>query len=103
MVRVLDVPIGYFFNEMDLEVEAQSPRQLRGAAPQLADLAADPATKRETLELVRVYYGIKNQEARHRFIGLVRAISRSGTPTGTVKDTPARRPTRLRRAGRGHA
>ena len=53
--RVLDVPIGYFFEDMSDEVAARSPRLIRGLAETPEPYEPDPMAKRETLELVRAY------------------------------------------------
>src|ERR1700743_1828829 len=53
--KIFDVPIKFFFDEMDVDVGAQSPGQLHGSRPTVTDQPADPAAKRETLELVRAY------------------------------------------------
>src|SRR5690349_6910560 len=75
--RVLGVPIKFFFDEMGTDIEAQSPGQLQGARPETTELAADPTAKRETLELVRTYYSIKDPMVRRRFTDMVRSISRA--------------------------
>ena len=75
--RVLDVPIRYFFEEMSAGVEAQSPGQLHGAAPSLPGEEHDPMARRETLELVRAYYRIQDQNVRKRITDLARALARS--------------------------
>ena len=72
--RILGVPIAYFFDEMGADVMAQSPGQMQRAKPAAIDLPADPATKRETLELVRVYCRIKDRSVRRRFTDVVRSI-----------------------------
>ena len=53
MSRVLDVPIGDFFEDMPDEAAAHSPRQVRGMAEPPESYEPDPMAKRETLELVR--------------------------------------------------
>jgi transcriptional regulator with XRE-family HTH domain len=75
--RVLGVPIKFFFDEMDIDVEKQSPGQLQGARPETTELPADPTARRETLELVRAYYRIEEPAIRRRFTDMVRSISRS--------------------------
>ena len=72
--RILDVPVAYFFSEMGVAVESQSPGQLNGERPEVVELG-DPSARRETLELVRAYYAIKDPLVRKRFTKLVRAIT----------------------------
>jgi transcriptional regulator with XRE-family HTH domain len=77
LCRILNVPIAYFYDEMGTEVSKQSPASLAGQKPKLVDKDADPAAKRETLELVRAYYGIPDQGVRQRFTNMIRAIASS--------------------------
>ncbi|MDQ7247061.1 helix-turn-helix domain-containing protein [Dongia sedimenti] len=75
LTRILKVPIAYFYDEMGLDVSKQSPAALAGQKPKAVDRDADPAAKRETLELVRAYYGIPDQGVRQRFTNMIRAIA----------------------------
>lgn len=72
--RVLDVPIGYFFEDMSDEVAARSPRQFQGLAEEAANYEPDPMAKRETLELVRAYYKIKDPRVRKRLFEFTKAL-----------------------------
>jgi transcriptional regulator with XRE-family HTH domain len=78
LARVLDVPLSYFFDEMDRGVSKQSPGQLLGAHPDPAFSVEDPMHRRETLELVRAYYGIADAAARARLRELVKALAHGG-------------------------
>ncbi len=60
--QILDVPISYFFEEMDMDNPA-------------TDTPSDPMTKRETLELMRAYYRIKDPAIRKSIVNLTRAIA----------------------------
>jgi transcriptional regulator with XRE-family HTH domain len=75
LCRILKVPIAYFFDEMGSEVAKQSPGALQGKAPSAVELEQDPAAKRETLELVRAYYGIEDQGVRQKLTNMIRAIA----------------------------
>lgn len=75
LCRVLKVPMTYFFENMSRDTESQSPGALRGKAPAIVDREADPLTKRETLELVRAYFGIEDSHIRQLFRNLVRAVA----------------------------
>ena len=71
--NVLDVPVSFFFEEMGPGVfsakrTAGSPR----TTPQEGDLN----TKRETLELVRAYYKIGNENVRKQIRGMVHALAK---------------------------
>jgi transcriptional regulator with XRE-family HTH domain len=75
--RILDVPITYFFSDMPEDIKGSSPARLQGAKPPAADREEDPMHRRETLELVRAYYQIKEPALRKRLADMVKAISKS--------------------------
>ncbi len=60
---VLGVPVSYFFEGLD---DARS------------EGGEDTLTKRETLELVKAYYGIKSNKMRERLFELVKTAARTG-------------------------
>lgn len=75
--RVLDVPIAFFYEDMTPEVAGQSPR-LRaglGEAPPEPYRETDPMARRETLELVRAYYKVKDPTVRKRIFELCKAMA----------------------------
>ena len=56
---LLEVPISFFFEDMDQETLERSPRKLWGnaqLAEQLQETTEDPLTKSETLTMIRAYY-----------------------------------------------
>lgn len=68
--QVLDVPVSFFFDDMGEMIPQTS------AAAQLGGTAAnDPGqmSKRETLELVRAYYRIRDPRVRKAIFELVKA------------------------------
>ena len=79
--RVLDVPVSFFFEEMPNTVSSRSPAQILGAGHARAGLAedadpyeADPLARRETLELVRAYYRIKDPAVRKKLFDMTKAL-----------------------------
>ena len=72
--RVLDVPISFFFDEMPAAVASSSPAQSRGMAEEPVLYQLDPMAKRETLELVRAYYKIRDPNTRKRLFELTKAV-----------------------------
>ncbi len=79
ITRVLDVPIIYFFEDMPPEVATISPATKgRGKAQKLTGYAPDPLAKRETLELVRAYYKIKDADIRQQVSQLTKAMGAAG-------------------------
>lgn len=81
--RVLEVPMGFFFEDMDASVAQKSPRMLNmsDGGAYLAEthhsLAKDPMKKAETLELVRAYYKIPNRVIAKNLFDLIVALSKS--------------------------
>src|SRR5689334_7298461 len=72
LARVLEVPVSYFFDDIQdpaSETEVARTRQAAGQteleAVEAGSRSTDPLARRETLELVRAYYRIRNPEARH--------------------------------------
>ncbi len=74
---VLDVPVPYFFEDMPSEVAACSPAKTRGRAKKPPSYKPDPMARRETLELVRAYYKIKDPPVRKRLREIAKALAQS--------------------------
>ena len=72
--RLLDVPIQYFFDDMPTAVAASSPTLGGGRAKKPPSYEPDPMAKRETLELVRAYYKIRDPQLRKRLRELTKAL-----------------------------
>ena len=72
--QVLDVPIEYFFGDMPPEVAPSSPAKGRGKAKGPPRDEPDPMVKRETLELVRAYYRIKDVNVRKLVYQLITGV-----------------------------
>lgn len=72
MSQILDVPISFFFDDMNAAAKASAP----GMSEDIPAYKADQLTRRETLELVRAYYSIDNAHVRKRIFELVKAISK---------------------------
>ena len=72
--KILDVPITFFFDEIVQGVAARA----RGLAEKGQEsFEQDRLAKRETLELVRAYYRIKDEKVRKRVFELVKAIGKA--------------------------
>lgn len=69
--QILDVPVSFFFEDMPQPVE-ESTRGLSEAPAE--PFEADQLSKRETLELVRAYYRVREPKVRKRIFELVKAI-----------------------------
>jgi len=70
--KVLDVPVSYFFDEMPSNALSGRPMSGRGRKGGFGEAGTpfeqekDPLIKRETLELVRAYYKIREGRVRKR-------------------------------------
>jgi transcriptional regulator with XRE-family HTH domain len=73
--RVLDCPVSFFFEEMDDATAGASPRNLSSDSRDVEPRENDPMTKRETLELVRAYYRIKDYHVRRRIYELAKSLA----------------------------
>jgi len=79
--RVLDVPVSFFFDDINPAVAvqvAEGASAMSEAAP--ARYEPDPMMRRETLELVRAYYRVTDPATRRRLFELVKAIANAGMP-----------------------
>ena len=75
--QILDVQISYFFDDMTDDTMRSSPRRVsRGENIDVDDdNVRDPMARRETLELVRTYYSIKNLKMRKRISEMVKSLA----------------------------
>lgn len=72
--KILDVPVEFFFEDM----QDSSGRRVRGMSDSGPhQYEADQLSRRETLELVRAYYRIKQPKVRKRTFELVKAIAQT--------------------------
>ena len=76
---MLDVPVSYFFDEMPSNALSGRPmlgrgRKGFGEAGTPFEREKDPMIKRETLELVRAYYKIREGRVRKRIFEMVKAV-----------------------------
>jgi transcriptional regulator with XRE-family HTH domain len=79
LARVLDVPIGFFFDDMPEAVggSMNSVRRAMGFSDSQDAFEDDTLHRRETLELVRAYYRITDSSVRKRVFELIKSL----TPT----------------------
>ena len=76
--QILDVPIGYFFDDMTETTMRSSPRRVASGVDSgmpVNEAVKDPMARRETLELVRVYYTIEDAGIRRRAADIVKSIA----------------------------
>src|SRR6266581_2381815 len=90
--RVLDVPVSFFFDDMD---PVRAPAIPGGfAEPPVEAFESDPLRRRETIDLVTAYYDIADAPVRRRLLDLARALAAEGERTA---DKAPARPTRRAR------
>ncbi len=74
--RILDVPVSFFFEDMPAEISGKGGRPVPGVVARTQqEFSADPLAKRETLELVRAYYKIKEPTVRKRLFELAKSLA----------------------------
>ncbi len=76
LADVLDVPVGFFFDDMP-DTVPRAPKSFDPETPM------PPLGRRETLELVKCYYQIKDSRVRRKIFDLVKATV--GAVEGVVK------------------
>ncbi|MGE5476706.1 MAG: helix-turn-helix domain-containing protein [Bacteroidales bacterium] len=77
--RVLDVPVSYFFEDMGEETMAASPRYMVRATEDPPEMEDGRMVQRETLELVRAYYRIRDPEVRKQVQELASVLGSSAS------------------------
>lgn len=78
IAQILDVPASYFFLEMPEEIAGFGAKGMAASvSPDDAYNADKSFTKRETLELVRAFYRIEDEEIRSRLKALLKSIGQS--------------------------
>jgi transcriptional regulator with XRE-family HTH domain len=79
LARVLDVPIGFFFDDLPdaMGGNMSGARRALGFADSQDSFEDDTLHRRETLELVRAYYRITDSSVRKRVFELIKSL----TPT----------------------
>jgi transcriptional regulator with XRE-family HTH domain len=88
--RVLDVPVGYFYEDMPAEVSVHGRKHMQGVAEGPApSFDLDPMAKRETLELVRAYYDLVDRQVRQNMVNMMRTLAKND-PASRVHDRPKR-------------
>ncbi|MDG2034099.1 MAG: helix-turn-helix transcriptional regulator, partial [Rhodospirillales bacterium] len=73
--QVLDVPVSYFYDDMQEDVKDRNAVGETGASEDVA-CDKDSLTRRETFELVRAYYKVSNSSVRKRVFELVKSLAK---------------------------
>jgi transcriptional regulator with XRE-family HTH domain len=91
--KVLNVPVAYFFEEMPSNALSGRPmvgRKTYGEVGTPFDEEKNPLQKRQTLELVRAYYKIRDGRVRKRMYELVKSVG-GASHAEAVSDSKKRR------------
>lgn len=86
--NVLNVPVNFFYEDMEKEVAQQSPRVFSAPDSVMCfeegrnDIDMDPMKRKETLELVKAYYHIPNRKAAKYLFDLIVTMSKSNIDRG---------------------
>lgn len=72
--QILDVPISFFFDDMPAEVTGKASGMAEG---EKQSFEVGQLSRRETLELVRAYYKIKDPTVRKKLFEMVKALGKS--------------------------
>ena len=91
--RVLDVPVSFFFDDVD---PVRAPAIPSGFAESPAEgFDSDPLRRRETVELIDAYYAIDDPAVRRRLYELARTLAAEGGRS--TENTLTRSTRRVRR------
>ena len=82
LARVLDVPVSFFFDDVD---PVRAPAIPGGFAEPQGGSENDPLRRRHTIELVEAYYAIEDPAKRRRLFELAQVLA------GTLKKRKSRR------------
>jgi transcriptional regulator with XRE-family HTH domain len=88
--RVLDVPVSFFFDDMD---PVRAPAIPGGFAEPAAEaFESDPLRRPETVELIDAYFAIGDAAVRRRLLDLAKALAAEGErPAENGGEEPPRR------------
>ncbi len=73
--RVLGVPVSYFFDGFEVAVSHKAPGFAYGMAEKEEPFEHQKLTSRETLELVRAYYRVRQPAVRKRMFELIKSLA----------------------------
>ena len=71
MADILGVPISFFFGDLQLDGETQTPAQQE---------SRERLERPETIELIRLFYAIPDENVRHQFLQMAKAVAAATKP-----------------------
>jgi transcriptional regulator with XRE-family HTH domain len=75
LAQILDVPVAFFYEDLPQSMADMVVDSTTGAVEDAETYEQDPMAKRETLELVRAYYKVKDARVRRRLFDLTKALA----------------------------
>jgi len=66
MAEILGVPISFFFGDLAVDDEKQTPAE---------QVSRERMERTETIELIRLYYAIPDENVRQQFLQMVKAVA----------------------------
>lgn len=73
--KILDVPVAYFYDQIGQAAENQNAARGFSDNEQQEFVAADLMNSKETIDLVRAYYAIQNEETRKNIYKFVKSMA----------------------------
>ena len=71
MAEILGVPIPFFFGDLPVDDEKQTPAE---------QVSRERMERPETIELIRLYYAIPDENVRQQFLQMVKAVATATGP-----------------------
>lgn len=72
--QILNVPVSFFFEGYELETGDSTPITQMGFAEEEVPFEHEKLTSRETLEVMRAYYSIRESKVRKKMLDLMRSL-----------------------------
>ena len=72
--QILNVPTAYFFEGYEEEAGLSTPRKAAGFGEEDVPFEHEKLTSRETLEVMRAYYSIRDAKVRKKMLDLMRSL-----------------------------
>ncbi|MFO1242580.1 MAG: helix-turn-helix transcriptional regulator [Rickettsiales bacterium] len=72
--QILTVPVSYFFEGYEQETGGSIPTTPMGFAEEEVPFEHEKLTSRETLEVMRAYYSIRDPKVRKKMLDLMRSL-----------------------------
>jgi transcriptional regulator with XRE-family HTH domain len=88
--KLLNVPVSYFFDGFG-DVEADDTMAYGVAEPEMLAFDHENVSSRETMDIMRAYYKIKNPSVRKRIADLVKAVADEHSGDAAATSTPKKR------------